>query len=261
MKYALVNDQKTEATKNARGICQGCDSELIAKCGEFKVHHWSHKGNRICDKWWENETEWHRSWKDNFPKEIQEIVHFDETGEKHIADVKTDNGWIIEFQHSFLDNVERQSRKKFYKKLIWVVDGTRRKNDKKQFFKFLESGRKLHPNVPIIQLRFIDECKLVKEWYGDSLVFFDFKELGDVKDDSLWFLFPKFPSGNAYISWFSRSRFVELFRNDGFDEFFNNIIKKYHDEIKTGESKKRRQSNIASTFYKAQTKRRRDFRM
>lgn len=53
--------------------------------------HWAHKGRLPCDPWWEPETEWHRMWKDYFPSQNQEVVHFDAaTGEKHVADVKTD---------------------------------------------------------------------------------------------------------------------------------------------------------------------------
>ena len=111
MKYALVNDEKTEAVKGASGYCPNCGTELIAKCGEVNVNHWSHKGNRNCDQWWEPETEWHRSWKDNFPKEWQEVIHTnEENGEKHIADVKTDYGWVLEFQHSHINPDERASR-------------------------------------------------------------------------------------------------------------------------------------------------------
>jgi hypothetical protein len=50
----------------------------------------------------ENETEWHRAWKDQFPPEWQEIVHLAGDGERHIADVKTGDGWVIEFQHSYI---------------------------------------------------------------------------------------------------------------------------------------------------------------
>jgi len=92
MKFALVNRNKIEAIKGAKGICPSCGSGLIARCGDVKINHWAHKGTRNCDIWWENETEWHRQWKNQFPKEWQEIVHFDEKGEKHIADVKTKKG-------------------------------------------------------------------------------------------------------------------------------------------------------------------------
>ena len=82
-----------------KGVCPSCGSELIAKCGEIVIHHWAHK-KKCSDHWWENETEWHRNWKDKFPKEWQEVVHFSDDGEKHIADVKTRNGFVIEFQHA-----------------------------------------------------------------------------------------------------------------------------------------------------------------
>jgi competence protein CoiA len=49
------------------------------------------------------------------------------TVKKHIADVRTIGGWVIEFQHSTLNPDERRSREKFYQRLIWVVDGTKRK--------------------------------------------------------------------------------------------------------------------------------------
>ena len=237
MKYALINDEKIEATKGAKGFCPSCGSELIAKCGELKVNHWSHKGNRNCDQWLENETEWHRSWKDNFPIEWQEVVHYDEIGEKHIADVKTQSGWILEFQHSFLNPEERLSRNTFYRKLVWVVDGTRRKADKKQFRKMLEESRRLPTNMPIIRTHFPDECRLLKEWHNNSLVFFDFKETEDAKQSMLWFLFPKTPSASAYLSPFSRAGFVELFNNDNFDALFNNTIVPIHSEIAKEERK------------------------
>ncbi len=102
MKLALIDGEKVEATKGVSAVCQYCGSELIARCGEIRINHWAHKSTRKCDPWWENETEWHRSWKDNFPKGWQEVVHFDETGEKHIADVRTDCGCVIEFHHSYL---------------------------------------------------------------------------------------------------------------------------------------------------------------
>ena len=82
MKFALVNSEKTEATKGAKGRCPSCGSELIARCGEIKINHWAHKGNRNCDPWWENETDWHRTWKGQFPINWQEVVHKDKNGEK-----------------------------------------------------------------------------------------------------------------------------------------------------------------------------------
>lgn len=234
MKYAIVNNEKVEATKGAKGVCPNCGSELIAKCGELKVNHWSHKGNRNCDPWWENETEWHRSWKNNFPTEWQEVVHSDENGEKHIADVKTQNEWVLEFQHSFIDPVERQSRNSFYGQIVWVVDGSRRKTDKKQFLKLLEESVHLKTEISIIKTHFPDECRLLREWHENALVFFDFGGSENTEQYILWFLFPKTASSSAYLSPFPRNKFIEIFRKDSFDETFNNIIL-IHTEIANGE--------------------------
>ena len=98
MKFAFVNGEKTEATKGAKGFCRtpDCGSKLIAKYGEIKANHWAHKSGQNCDSWWENETEWHREWKNCFDVEWQEIFHKDKTtGEIHRADVKTPHGWLM----------------------------------------------------------------------------------------------------------------------------------------------------------------------
>lgn len=125
MRFARVNDILQEAAPGAHGLCPGCLQPVLAKCGTQKVHHWAHKGTKACDSWWEPETEWHRAWKNNFPAEWQEIFLPDErTGEKHIADVRTSQGLVIEFQHSHIQPRERTSREKFYRNMVWVVDST-----------------------------------------------------------------------------------------------------------------------------------------
>ena len=225
MKYALINDDKVEATKGAKAVCQYCGSELIAKCGEIKVNHWAHKSKRKCDPWWENETEWHRSWKNKFPKDWQEVIHFDESGEKHIADVKTDNGWAIEFQHSYLKPEERRSRNAFYRKIVWVVNGLRRKTDVTQFERALEESTVISNNPLIREVYFPDECRLLKEWDNDnSLVFFDFQEVDSTKQYDLWFMYPKTLKNKAYISRFPRQHFIDVLNNNEFGALIENSI-------------------------------------
>ena len=74
-----------------------------------------------------------------FPEDWREVVHVDErTGEKHIADVKTPSGLVIEFQHSPLDYEEMISREAFYQNMIWVVDGDRGTTDPGTFRMGLE---------------------------------------------------------------------------------------------------------------------------
>ena len=103
MKFAVVEGERREEAQPGRsGKCPVCGAEVIAKCGEVKVWHWAHRGRRTCDPWWEHETKWHRDWKNQFPRDWQEKIQRSENGEKHIADVKTDRGEVLEFQHSFL---------------------------------------------------------------------------------------------------------------------------------------------------------------
>ena len=245
MKFALVNGERVEATKGARGLCPCCGEQLIAKCGETRVNHWARKGGQNCDPWWENETHWHRSWKDKFPREWQEVIHFNETREKHIADVKTDSGYVLEFQHSYLDPEERRSRNAFYGRLVWVVNGTRRKTDKPQFQKILEEGATVLRSPPILRVHFPDEYRLLKEWHDSNvLVFFDFQEENDPNQSMLWFLFPKIDTTEAYISPFSRQQFIEMQNDNKFDEFVKNIIFPISKELAQGIQIRRKNTEV-----------------
>jgi competence protein CoiA len=123
MQFALVNENRVEAFPKGRGTCPSCDLPMLAKCGPRNVNHWAHSGRRNCDPWWENETPWHREWKNLFPEEYREVSHTADDGEIHRADIKTPTGIVIETQHSSITDAERISREKFYKNLVWVIDG------------------------------------------------------------------------------------------------------------------------------------------
>ncbi|NTG29977.1 CoiA-like domain protein [Agrobacterium rhizogenes] len=123
MQYALMNGRRQEATPGGRGVCPTCQAQMTAKCGPRIVHHWAHAGKRNCDPWWENETEWHRQWKNLFPEECREISHIAVDGEIHRADIRTSTGIYIEVQHSAMTDAERQAREDFYQNLVWVIDG------------------------------------------------------------------------------------------------------------------------------------------
>lgn len=203
MKFARVYGQRHEAQPNLSGECPACESPVVAKCGEVRIWHWAHKGRRLCDPWWENETEWHRAWKNLFPVEWQEIVHPAENGERHIADVKTGDGWVLEFQHSPIRPDERRSRDAFYPKLIWVVDGTRRKRDRAQLIWAWEQGGRVGRNA-LLRTVFSDGCGLLREWaVSNAPIFFD---LGEA--ERLWWLVGKGAHGSAYLQPFSRAEFI-----------------------------------------------------
>ncbi len=230
MKFALVEGQRREAQPNLSGVCQSCSRRLVAKCGERKAWHWAHQARSACDAWWENETEWHRAWKSAFPVDWQEVIHRAANGEKHIADVKTSNGWVIEFQHSFIPPEERRSRDSFYGRLIWVVDGTRRKRDSAQFLKTWESGLLVNP---LVRRALWDENALLREWSGSSgLVFFDFG------DDVLWWLLPAPLSRWAYVAKYSRGEFIKIHRGDPADATgnFDSLVNSLSEMVQLSES-------------------------
>lgn len=227
MKYAIVDNEKVEASKGIKGVCPICQQLVIPKCGQFKIDHWAHKSVAHCDKWWENETEWHRNWKNLFPKEWQEVVAFDEiTGEKHIADIKTNMGLIVEFQHSHISDEERVSREKFYKTMIWIVDGTRRKNDYNRFIKAIDNKDILHFKDNNRLWFYGPGNYLPKEWLFSKVpVIFDFKGLLDIQNDydinrreHLWCLFPR-EKGLKFILEIPRDTFIDNILNGR--EFLN----------------------------------------
>lgn len=223
MKFALVNNIRSQAFKGLTGSCPSCGSIMIPKCGVKNIHHWSHKGYLECDPWREHEKEWHRTWKTLFPIDCQEVVHRDEvTGEKHIADVKTYSGTVLEFQHSPITQEERKSRNDFYKNIVWIVDGKRLERDEIQFFKTYETGI----NIGYVKKICISDSSLVQKWSGMSVpVFFDFGQ------SVLWLLLPTVSdSSSAHIFPLSKGDFLEIFREDQlqkkelFWKFINNFI-------------------------------------
>jgi len=232
MRFALSNNERIEATKGAKGVCPCCGNDLVAKCGEINIHHWSHK-KKCDDHWWENETEWHRNWKNYFPKEWQEIIHYDESGERHIADVKTPDDWVIEFQHSAIKREERLSRNNFYNKnsrLIWVVDCKRRKTDVKQFTN--ELSKSFSTDNPEI-LEVYEDSRLLKEWKNnDSYVFLDFGDT-DVSGSDFWCMFPIAYRGVAFVMRISRSKFIDYLNNNAFEKMFSEDIMKALSKIKS----------------------------
>jgi hypothetical protein len=214
MKYAIVDGQRREALRALRGTCPICDALLTPKCGRFRVAHWAHPPG-ITDHRWEPETEWHRKWKGFFPRECQEVVHQASDGKRHIADVKTARGQVIEFQHSPISEVERCSREEYYRPMLWVVDGQRLKGDRSQFFESLRSGI-IANTSPLAVVVPVENCMLLRKW-ADSrvLIFFDFGETGDAGDvlrfgaPVLWASDPRRPVGKAVLTPIYRSVFLE----------------------------------------------------
>jgi competence protein CoiA len=209
MKFAMVNEQKTGAQPGLKGNCIYCQSNAITKCGSVKIWHWAHKSKISCDSWWENETEWHRKWKNLFPREWQEKIHIDSvTGEKHIADIKTNKELVIEFQHSAIKSDEIKSREAFYQNMVWVVDGTRLKKDYPRFCKGMKGQKPFFKGFFLTALP--GECFPASWLTSSAPVYFDFQGgLPDMQRSALWCLFPAV-KGHAVITGVPRDQFIEF---------------------------------------------------
>ncbi len=242
MKFALVGGERREAGPGLSAACPVCAAAMIAKCGDIKVRHWAHRSTSDCDHWWEPETEWHRAWKNNFPNEWQEIIHTSKTGEAHIADVMTDGGVVLEFQHSFLQPAERQSREQFYPKMVWLVDGTRRKRDRKQFFGSLRGP--MFGQSPIYSAS-INESALLRDWGASCApVYFDFGT-GETDDTSgsdtaaLWRLNPGSRDGGVYLLRVPRAEFLRVhLAGAPFEEQCAGLIEDVHDYFRRQQARR-----------------------
>lgn len=238
MQFALIDNNRIKAEPQLQGLCCCCSKPVIAKCGTQKIWHWAHKSKTNCDNWWEPETEWHRIWKNNYQSDWQEMPLLDErTGEKHIADIRTTNNLVIEFQHSHIDPQERTSREKFYKNMVWVVDGTRLKRDYPRFLKEWKrdgiSEVRQTDNVGIFEIWFPEFC-FPENWLKSSVpVVFDFRGDGSLDDsnglrNSLYCLFPQV-GRHARVAEISRKAFVTTTTNGEWtsrvQEFINTFRK------------------------------------
>ena len=123
MLYAITESKdKIQATKETRrALCPSCNQVMIAKTGDINVWHWAHESLTECDPWREGESAWHLSWKSLFPKEWVEI-QIVKGKNRHIADILTSQGKIIEFQKSPISVGQIEERENFYGNLIWVFD-------------------------------------------------------------------------------------------------------------------------------------------
>jgi competence protein CoiA len=233
MKFAFVEGKRQEAQPGLPGECPVCDAAMIAKCGNVRAPHWAHRRPSDCDPWWEPETPWHRDWKNHFPINWQETIHTSANGEKHIADVKTDSGVVLEFQHSPLDPAERQSRENFYPKMVWIVDGARRKRDPKQFFESLRGP--MFGQSPIYSVS-ISDSALLRDWGVSRVpVYFDFGtgETGDASGfdtTALWRLNPRTRDGSVYLLRVPRAEFLRVhLEGEPFDEQCAGLVEQVED--------------------------------
>ncbi len=123
--YAIDKKKQIFPSKGIHGICIDCGEEVVSKCGTIVSHHFAHKSVTNCgNSLHDNKSDWHRKWQHTLipaiPGENVEVTISDNKTIKR-ADLISNSGYIVEFQHSPLSITERLEREHHYKKIIWVV--------------------------------------------------------------------------------------------------------------------------------------------
>lgn len=122
MMYALSNGVRSMASHGLTGSCPLCELDVIPKCGEIKIWHWAHKADADCDSFKENESQWHRDWKEVFPEENREVL-IKKGNNIHYADIQTKADTVIEFQNSSINFEQIRERESFYgPNMVWIFN-------------------------------------------------------------------------------------------------------------------------------------------
>lgn len=110
---------------------------LIARRGSVVVHHFAHKANCSCPCS-SGMSEWHTRFQDRATRDTQEVRVISD-GKVHIADTLVESkylkfsvsgtkGYVIEYQHSPMDECTMKERERFYTSqgyhLVWVFDAS-----------------------------------------------------------------------------------------------------------------------------------------
>ncbi|MBR3245049.1 MAG: hypothetical protein IKF90_20550 [Parasporobacterium sp.] len=115
-----------EASLYQEFYCPFCGNPMIQRRGQINIPHFAHAKGYLCSDTWHYEemTEWHMKWQNQYPKDCQEVV-MEYEGVKHRADVCIGNS-VIEFQHSPISPDDFQARNEFYTaagfSVLWVFD-------------------------------------------------------------------------------------------------------------------------------------------
>ena len=107
--------------------------QLIFIKGNKRIHHFRHKNNSDIDLY-DKHSLWHKNWQSFFPYiEIQFSKKPNQIKLRR-CDVKLNDNFIIEFQHSIISHEEIANRTNDYKlhniNILWVIDGCNNDNNK-----------------------------------------------------------------------------------------------------------------------------------
>jgi hypothetical protein len=139
MQYAIKEGIRILPTKGDTACCPQCSGRVLAKCGSIMAHHWAHLA-ADCDPWSEPITDWHLGWQSLVPPENREV-----TVGAHRADIKLNDGLVVEIQHSPVSAETIRERERFYKNMIWIFDA-------RDFAeRFVQRGKSTIPILPLLE--------------------------------------------------------------------------------------------------------------
>lgn len=234
VKFAVLNGLRVAPEKGLIGaVCPICKQPVFARCGEIRLPHWAHKSVIDCDPWKESETQWHRDWKDLFG-DMQEQVH-ENGGVRHLADVKTPDGTIVEFRHSVINDEGKRTRAAFFgKQMLWVVDCVNRPNVLARFMDNKYTLLLEHiSGYEVFSTEEPAKC-LPRSWINcNRFVVFDFGE------KEVWCLFPrKRDRDRAIFMCLKKNDFVAAVK-DGYEKFRERCVDVWR-KVKAKEASKTR---------------------
>jgi competence protein CoiA len=145
MLYAEVDGTKRRPSPGLVGKCYCCQESVIAKCGPIKVWHWSHRAGTDCDPWSEGIGPWHLAWQNMVRPEHAEVTIL-----PHRADIRTQEGIVVELQHSPISGDDIAAREEFYGDMVWLFDATFR-------FARIESGDRVFFSIG--RTKHLELCK------------------------------------------------------------------------------------------------------
>ncbi len=232
MKFGLFNGKRVVAKPHVKGaVCPKCHTELIAKCGEIRVHHWAHKNKLQCDDWIEDDNEWRSQWLDSFLEDWQEPL-IERNGECHFADIQTPRNTVILLHQSHLTVEMIQTREDFYQTPVWIVNTGRYKNEVSRFLHSFEKAwiKGLKGSSGKLEVKIISEFNVDKvfrkEWLTARFpVFFDYTTTNEDKEhgygrmlDFVWCLMPYSVQGFRILFRYSKNELIDkLKRRRGYD--------------------------------------------
>ena len=190
-----IEDVPDEIAERGHYICLLCGSDLIAKKGTKRMHHFAHRSATECDDWATGMTEWHlmgqRILEGRGAKLETPFANIDNRGHRHRLDALMTDGdghrKGFELQHSPMGRDMFDVRNRFYldelDELIWVFDVRGRD---------IRLGREFHPAGSKRGFRpFVDHLgrwmrqpewfssPCLEGWYGRMLSVFLYVDGGD----------------------------------------------------------------------------------